>query len=164
MDWARSRGAVAAGLLLAGGLAWPHAARALTQVSGPVQIGPSSGDGDAQNRSATLSTVVTNQGELPDRLVNVACPGLGTANLLNGQVQPVTPGSPAGPGEPRNGLDLPGAVSDRATPVPVRIGLSQATQPMLAGTLLPCSLYFEHAGQRIVVFMLGAHDPASNEP
>ena len=133
------------------------AAEALTQVSGPVQIGPSSGDGDPQNHSATLSTTVVNQGQLPDRLINVGCPGYGEANLLNGHVQPV------GDVE-RNGLDLPGTVQGRATPVLVRIGLGHATAPMPAGTLLPCELFFEHAGQRIVVFTLGAHETETLEP
>ena len=151
MSWART--SIAALLLLAA----PMAAEALTQVSGPVQIGPSSGDGNAQNRSATLSTIVVNQGQLPDRLINVGCPGFGDANLLNGHVQPVG-------NVERNGLDLPGTIDGRATPVLVQIGLGHATAPMLAGTLVPCALYFEHAGQRIVVFTLGTREAQTLEP
>jgi copper(I)-binding protein len=138
-------------------LAIPVAARALTQASGPVQIGPSSGDGDVQNHSAALSTTVINYGGLPDRLINVACPGTGTASLANGHVQPVGNAQ-------RNGLDVPGSGSGKTVPVQVQISLTNAAQPMAAGALVPCSLYFEHAGQRIVVFTLGVHETATDEP
>ncbi len=150
MSWARSLTAV-------GLLALPVAGHALTQVSGPVQIEASRADGDDARHSATLTTTITNQGALPDRLINVACPGVGTVALLNGQPRQVGDAQ-------RNGLDLPGSVGGTVTPVAARFALSQATQPLLAGALIPCALYFQHAGQRIVVFALGAHEPASNEP
>ena len=151
MIW--SKATILAGLLLA----VPACADALTQVSGPVMIGPSRGDGDPQNHSATLTTIIANQGRLPDRLVNVVCPSAGTAHLLNGRVQPVG-------NVDRDGLDIPGSVDGKADPVTVQIGLSQATEPVVSGALVPCSLYFEHAGQRIVVFTLGAHEQATPEP
>ena len=150
MSWARSLTAVAL-------LSLPLAAHALTQVSGPLQIEASRAEGRDADHSATLSTTITNQGALPDRLINVACPGIGTVALLNGQMRTIDHVQ-------RNGLDLPGSIDGRTTPVAARFGLSQATQPMLAGALIPCALYFQHAGQRIVVFALGAHEPASDEP
>ena len=150
MNWARS-------LTAAGLLALPVAGHALTQVSGPVQIEASSADANDADHSATLSTTITNHGGLPDRLINVACPGVGTVALLNGQPRAVGDAQ-------RNGLDLPGSIGGNATPVAARFGLSHATQPLVAGALIPCALYFQHAGQRIVVFALGAHEPASNEP
>ena len=153
MGWSR----LTAALLPVALCALPGAASALTQVSGPVQIGPSAGSFDTQNHSATLSTMVTNQGGLPDRLMNITCPSVGDAHLLNGHVEPVD-------GVQRNGLDIPAAAPGRVTPVPVQISLTQARPPMVAGALVPCSLYFEHAGQRVVIFMLGEHEPASDEP
>ena len=150
MNWARSLTVLAL-------LSLPVAGHALTQVSGPVQIEASRADGNDADHSATLSTTITNRGALPDRLINVACPGVGTVALLNGQPRAVG-------GTQRNGLDLPGSVGGTATPVAARFALSQATQPLLAGALIPCALYFQHAGQRIVVFALGANEPASNEP
>ena len=157
MNWVLKASPTAMAALL---LALPVAGRALTQVSGPVQIGPSIGEGNDANHSATLSTTITNQGNLPDRLVNVACPGIGTVALLNGQVQPVAPGSSV----QRNGLDLPVSLDGHITPVPAQFSLTQATQPMIPGSLVSCALYFQHAGQRIVVFSLGTHEPAANEP
>ncbi len=148
---------LARSLTVAGLLALPVAGHALTQVSGPVQIEASVADGDDADHSATLSTTITNHGGLPDRLINVACPGVGTVALLNGQTR--TEGDTQ-----RNGLDLPGSVGGSATAVAARFGLSHATQPLAAGALIPCALYFQHAGQRIVVFALGAHEPAANEP
>ena len=144
-------------------LALPVAGHAITQVAGPVQIGPSSADGNEQNRSATLSTTITNQGGLPDRLVNVACPGIGNVALVNGQVQPVDPGAPGGTVQ-RNGLELPGALDRPAMPVQAQFNLTDATQPMRPGSLIPCALYFLHAGQRIVIFSLGTHGSVTDEP
>ena len=158
MNWVQAKArpiAMAASLL-----ALPVAGHALTQVAGPVQIGPSTGEGNDADHSATLTTTIANQGNLPDRLVNVACPGIGTVALLDGQVQPVAPGS----GVQRNGLDLPVSLDGHITPVQAQFRLSQATQPMIAGSLVSCALYFQHAGQRIVVFSLGTHEPAADEP
>ena len=151
MIWSKTT--MLAGLLLA----VPAGAYALTQVSGPVMIGPSRGDGNPQNHSATLTTMVANQGQLPDRLVNVVCPSAGDAHLLNGHVRQVG-------NVERNGLEIPGSVDGKANPVAVQIGLSRATEPVVPGALVPCSLYFQHAGQRIVVFTLGAHEQATPEP
>ena len=157
MNWVqvKARSALSAALL-----ALPVAGHALTQVAGPVQIGPSSGDGNDADHSAALSTTITNQGGLPDRLVNVACPGIGTVGLVNGHVQPVAPGSDV----QRNGLDLPPSLDGHVTAVQAQFSLTQATQPMVAGTLVSCALYFRHAGQRLVIFSLGTHETATNEP
>ena len=155
MNWASSS-LLAIPLLLA----LPEAGHALTRVSGPVQIGPSTATGDAQHNSATLATVITNRGALPDRLNNIACPGAGTASLLNGKVQPVDPGSNV----QRNGLELPGASNGQATPIQAQFSLTNPAEPITPGTLLPCALYFEHAGQRIVIFTVGVHETEANEP
>ncbi len=143
--------------LAVGACGLPMAALALTQPSGPITIGPSVANGDTRNHGANLSTMVTNQGDLPDRLINVSCPTAGNANLLNGHPGEIN-------GEQRNGLDIPAAFGGKATPVPVQIGLSNPRQPMTDGTMVPCSLFFQHGGQRIVVFMLGEHERASDEP
>ncbi len=156
MNWVRPIMLAAPLLLLAG------AGHALTQVSGPVQIGPSTADGHDQDHGATLSTTITNQGGLPDRLVNVACPGYGTVSLTNGHVQPVP--DLKREDVQRNGLDLPASLDGRATPVQAQFALSQATQPMVVGALIPCALYFQHAGQRVVVFSLGTHETSADIP
>ena len=153
MSWTRMT-ALAAAL---GASAVPLQAEALTQASGPVMIGPSVATGDAQNHSADLSTMVTNHGDLPDRLINVSCPTAGTANLLNGHVETID-------GQQRNGLDIPAALGAQVTPVQVQISLTKADQPVASGALIPCSLYFRHAGQRIIVFMVGEHEQAADEP
>ncbi len=157
MNWSRRipSGLTTSMALLTAALALPVAGHALTQVSGPLQVGPSNADGNDQNHSAVLSTTLTNQGGLPDRLVNVACPGIGTAALVNGQVRQVGDVQ-------RNGLDLPASLDGRATPVQAQFNLTDATQPMTRGSLIPCALYFQHAGQRIVVFSLGTHETATN--
>lgn len=162
MNWVqvKARSVVSAALLALPVVVLPVVGQALTQVAGPVQIGPSSGDGNDADHSAALSTTITNQGGLPDRLVNVACPGIGTIGLANGHVQPVAPGSDV----QRNGLDLPPSLDGHVAPVQAQFSLSHATQPMVAGTLVSCALYFQHAGQRIVIFSLGAHEAATNEP
>ena len=161
MNWARiaARSLVPAVLLLA----VPVAGHALSQVAGPVQIGPSSADGNDPNHSATLSTTLTNRGGLADRLVNVACPGTGKVVLANGRVEPVDPNHSGGTVQ-RNGLELPGTLDGPATPVEARFNLTDATGPMLPGSLIPCALYFLHAGQRVVVFSLGVHEQAVDEP
>ena len=153
MSWARS-------LLAAPLMVLPVAGHALTQVPGPLQIGPSIADGNAQTHSASLATTLTNQGDVADRLINVACPGTGTVGLTNGHVQPVGPGSSV----QRNGLDIPAAALGRPTPVQARFDLTDATLPMLPGTLVSCVLWFQHAGQRIVIFPLGVHEGPTNEP
>lgn len=159
MNWSRrtARGHRTALALLTAALALPVAGHALTQVSGPLQVGPSSADGNEQNHSASLSTTLTNQGGLPDRLVNVACPGIGAVALVNGQMRQVGDVQ-------RNGLDLPASLDGKATPVQAQFNITNATQPMTMGSLIPCALYFQHAGQRIVVFSLGTHETATNEP
>nr|WP_321983428.1 hypothetical protein [uncultured Lichenicoccus sp.] len=130
---------------------------AMTQVSGPLQIGPSHGDGDDQDHAAQLSTTITNQGSLPDRLINATCPGTGHMALLNGSLRQFPNGE-------FNGLDIPASTDGRTQPVQAEFSLTQATQPMLRGALVPCSLSFAHGGQRIVVFTLGIQESQTNEP
>ena len=163
MNWVRivSSAFVAGPIVLAAAIDFmPAAGHALTQPAGLLQIGPSNADGNEQNHSAILTTTITNQSDLPDRLINVACPGTGTAGLVNGHLKPLTPGSDV----QRNGLDIPGSLDGRAAPVVAQFNLSNATQPMTPATLIPCALYFQRAGQRIVVFSLGVHEQATSEP
>ncbi|WP_428375777.1 hypothetical protein [Lichenicoccus sp.] len=131
--------------------------QAMTQVAGPLQIGPSRGDGDDQDHAAQLSTTITNQGSLPDRLINAACPGSGHMALLNGSLRQFPNGQ-------FNGLDIPASTDGRYQPVQAEFSLTQATQEMVRGTLVPCSLSFAHGGQRIVVFTLGVQESQTNEP
>lgn len=133
------------------------AGHAMTQVSGPLQIGPSHGDGDDQDHAAQLSTMITNQGMLPDRLINATCPGSGHMALLNGHVRQFPNGQ-------FNGLDIPASIDGRYQPVQAEFSLTQATQPMTSGALVPCALSFAHGGQRIVVFTLGVQESQTNEP
>jgi len=199
--WRRSRMRLASpfpvllAATLAGGLAAPRTAQAMPQVAGPISIEASRGDGDVQNGSAILTTTITNQSSLPDRLVRATCPGYGGLSLANpppgqppGQpaaqpaaqpvaqptVQPTAqPGQPLGqpsaqpagelPGQPP-GIELPGAVAGRGTPVQVQFRLTGATQSVAAGSLVPCALYFARDGERIVIFSLGAREPLASEP
>ncbi len=130
---------------------------AITQVAGPLMIGPSHGDGDDQDHAAQLSTTITNQGGLPDRLINATCPGTGHMALLNGSLRQFPNGQ-------FNGLDIPASSDGRYQPVQAEFSLTQATQPMVRGALVPCALSFAHGGQRIVVFTLGVQESQTNEP
>ncbi|TLU73809.1 copper chaperone PCu(A)C [Lichenicoccus roseus] len=144
----------AAAVLLLGASEPGHA---MTQVSGPIQIGPSQGDPDDQDHAAQLSTTITNQGTLPDRLINAACPGSGHVALLNGSMRQYPNGQ-------YNGLDIPAATGGQYQPVQAQFSLTQATQPMVRGALVPCTVSFEHGGQRIIVFSIGIKETQTDEP
>ncbi|MCQ8240460.1 hypothetical protein [Rhizosaccharibacter radicis] len=171
--------AMLAGMLAGTGLlAAPMAARALSQVAGPVQVGPSAATGDENRHSARMSTLITNFGGLPDRLINLSCPNADSVTLLNGSLHDRTM-SPtldqqaaarqeeaANPDHTRqNGLDIPAALRGRpATPVTAQIALAGARVPVTDGALVPCSLFFAHAGQRVVVFEMGTSADQTLEP
>lgn len=172
-----SRGIATLAVVLAA-LAAVGPARAVNQVSGPVQIGPSWGQGDPAHSSALLDTRIINLGGAPDRLIRVECPAIGHVALRNGtlhrDIQEATLSqqqavqarqqNPNLSQAPQNGLDLPASLHGKPQPVTAQFDLTSATQPMTDGVLVPCSLYFAHAGQRIVIFTIGESPSPTDEP
>jgi hypothetical protein len=172
-----SRDFTAAAVLLVA-LAGAGPARALSQVSGPVQIGPSWGQGDPARSAALLSTRIINLGGSPDRLIRVDCPMIGQVALRNGtlhrdiqeptlaqqQAVQARQQNPAVSHPPQNGLDLPPSLHGKSVPVTAQFDLTSATAPVTDGALVPCSLYFSHAGQRIVIFTIGETPSPTDEP
>ncbi len=170
------RGAAAMLLLLS--TAPGTRAGAAGQVAGVVQIGPSWAQADPAHSSARLSTIIANHGEMADRLIRVACPTAGQVALRNGTLHedvqaPTTDQQraaiarrhdPNGDHTPQNGLDLPPALHDKIQPLTAEFDLSQARQPLTDGALIPCSVYFAHAGQRIVIFTIGEQPTPTDEP
>lgn len=146
-------------------------AHAAGEVAGPIEIGPSWGEADAGHSTAILHTSLRNQGDLADRLIRVECPASGHVALQGGTVhQDVMAPNPsqAQLGAQRygsqNGLDVPPATDGRAQAVQAGFTLTDARQPLTEGAHVPCSLYFAHDGQRIVVFTLGARPTPTPEP
>ena len=131
---------------------------ALTQVPGPIRIGPSWAQGDENDHSAALYTTIINRGVLADRLSGGACPGFGNLALVG--VDPATEGNRP---QDQGVLLAPGATATLA-PAGPHFTLTDATRPMSAGQLIPCALSFVHSGQRIVVFSIGAPGPRTLEP
>ncbi len=131
---------------------------ALTQVPGPIRIGPSWAQGNENDRSAGLYTTIINRGVLPDRLSGGACPGYGHVALVG--VDPSTEGS-----RPQDkGVFLPPGSTETLRPSGPHFALTDATRPMSTGQLIPCALSFVHSGQRLVVFAVGAAEPQTFEP
>ena len=64
----------------------------------------------------------------------------------------------------QNGLDIPPSLDGTAQTVPAEFDLSRAQLPVTNGVVVPCSLYFAHAGQRVVVFTIGGPDTPTAEP
>ena len=173
-------GMSAAGLTLLAGLAGvttpAHAVAG--QVSGPMQVGPSWGQGDPQHSSALLSTIIVNHGDLPDRLIRVDCPAFGQVRLRNGtphqdvaappldqqQAAVVQERDPTGNHPVQNGLDLLPDLHNQLHPVTAQFDLTQATQPVTDGALIPCAVYFAHAGEQIVMFTIGEQPKPTDEP
>lgn len=151
---------------------------AMAPVAGPLQIGPSGAQADAQHSTALLSTTIVNRGRLPDRLIRVDCPASGHAALRNAtmhdDIQSPTldqqqaalhqKQDPSAPRPRQAGLDIPQALNDQVQPVLAQIDLTQATQPLNPGALVPCSLSFAHSGQRIVIFGIGVAAQPTPEP
>lgn len=148
------------------------------QVSGPMQVGPSWGQGDPQHSRALLSTVIVNHGNLPDRLIRVDCPAFGQVALQNGtahrdvaaptldqqQAAAAQARAPDGDRPVQNGLDLPPSLHDQLHPVTARFDLTQATRPVTDGALVPCAVYFAHAGEQLVMFTIGEQPTPTSEP
>lgn len=131
---------------------------ALTQVPGPLRIGPSWGTLDGANHSASLFTTVINRGVLFDRLAGGSCPGYGDASLAG--LDPATQGN-----RPQDrGLGLPPGTTAQLSPNGPHMVLANAPASLAAGALVPCTLDFVHSGQRIVIFTIGAAPPRTDEP
>jgi len=153
-------------------------AHAIGPVAGPVQVGPSWAQADPAHSSAVLNTIIANHGSLADRLIRVECPTAGQVGLRNGtlhqdvqvptldqqQAALAKSQDPNAQHTPQNGLDLPPALHEKIQPVTAVFDLRQATQPLTDGALIACSLYFAHAGQRIVVFTIGEQPTPTDEP
>ena len=168
MNWNKAaRSAVLASLLL--GAAAP--AGAAVQVPGPMQVGPSWAQADPARASALLSTIIVNHGALADRLIRVECPASGqvalrTASLHDDIATPTPSQQRAAEAltRPQNGLDLPPALHGRFHPVTALIDLTQATQPLADGALVPCTITFAHGGEQIVIFSVGEQPHPTMEP
>lgn len=168
MNWseAGSRAVLACGLL---GAVAP--ARAAVQVPGPMQVGPSWAQADPAHASALLSTVIVNHGTLADRLIRVECPASGRVALRNATLHDdiATP-TPSQQREAQavthtqNGLDMPAALHGQLHPVTALIDLTQATQPLADGALVPCTITFAHSGEQVVIFSVGEQPNPTTEP
>ena len=146
-------------------------ARAAVQVPGPMQVGPSWAQADAAHATALLSTVIVNHGALPDRLIRVECPASGHVALRNGTLHDdiATPtASQQAEAEAttrtQNGLDTPPALHGQPHPVTALIDLTQATQPLTDGALVPCTVTFAHSGEQVVIFTVGEQPTPTDEP
>ena len=137
-------------------------ALAITQVPGPIEIGPSWGRVDAANHAASLYTTMVNHGVLTDRLTGGTCFGFGGVTLSD--LDQATQG---GDPDAKGVLLAPGATAT-LKPDAAHLDLSNAdanTSNALAdGALVSCTLDFVHSGQRLVVFRIGAPEPATAEP
>ncbi len=153
-------------LALAAASAGPVLAAEL--VSGPIQIGPSWGQGDPAHSAAVLDTVLVNHGDIPDRLIRVDCPVSGHATLRNGtlhnDVQTPNLAGPQPAQVPQNGLDLPAGLHGAVHPVTAVFDLAQANQPLTDGMQVPCTVGFAHGGERIVIFTIGETPHPTDEP
>ena len=139
-------------LLMTGG-----PAAAITQVPGPIEIGPSWGKVEGNGR-IDLYTRIANQGVLADRLVGGSCSGFGSTSLagLNPQTQANQPDE--------KGVFIPPGRTVTLTPDGPYLAVTDAQDPVKDGALVPCTLDFVHSGQRIVIFRIGPPEPAVDEP
>ncbi len=169
-SWAVGSGVGLVALLC--GLSWIAVpARAAVQVPGPMQVGPSWAQADATRATALLSTVIVNHGTLADRLIRVECPASGHVALRNATLHDdiATP-TPSQQHEAeattrsQNGLDLPPALHGQLHPVTALIDLTQATQPLSDGALVPCTVTFAHSGEQILIFTVGEQPTPTSEP
>jgi len=155
--------------LIAGLLAVAGVAHAAGPVAGPIEVGPSAAAGNPQQSAARLDTTLTNYGAKPDRLIRADCPAVGQIALRNGSQhgnaeEGTVQGQMAGQNQQQYGLDVPATLDGKPQPVRASFDLTNATQPVTPGALLPCALYFAHSGERVVVFDVGAHEEATREP
>ena len=146
-------------------------AHAADQAAGPIQVGPSWAQADAAHSTAVLSTIIANQGPMADRLIRIECPASGHAALRNGTLHrdvqtPILSQErqAQATNATQNGLDLPPALHGTPHPVNALIDLTQATQPLTDGALVPCTVTFAHAGEQIVMFTVGEQPAPTSEP
>ncbi len=132
-------------------------AHALSQVPGPIEIGPSWGQLEPDH-SASLYTTIVNHGVLADRLTGGACSGFGNATLAG--LDQATQGDAA---QEKGVLVGPGATA-RLQPHFAHLALADADRATDPGALISCTLSFVHSGQRIVIFRMAAPGPATPEP
>lgn len=131
---------------------------ALTQVPGPIVIGPSWGSLGDDGRSGALYTTIVNRGVLPDRLAGIACPGYG--DVSEADLPPSTQGA-----RPQDkGVLIPRGGKAVLGPEGAHIALSNIRTPLHDGALVPCTLSFVRSGERLVVFTIGQPGPAVDEP
>jgi copper(I)-binding protein len=137
-------------------------ALAITQVPGPIEIGPSWGRADTADHTATLFTTLVNHGVLADRLTGGTCFGFGGVTLSG--LDRTTQGDNQ---DAKGVLLAPGATATLG-PDAAHLALSDAdantAQALADGDLVSCTLDFVHSGQRLVVFRIGAPEPATLEP
>ena len=131
---------------------------ALTQVPGPIRIGPSWGQSDENDHSASLYTTVINRGVLADRLAGGACPGFGQVSLVG--LDAATQGSRP---QDRGVFLAPGASATLSANGP-HLTIANAQRSVADGSLIACTLDFVHSGQRIVVFAIGPEPGRTDEP
>ncbi|MBB3174332.1 copper(I)-binding protein [Endobacter medicaginis] len=140
---------------------YPAPARASTMAVAPLYVGPAWGDANPQARTATLHVRIDNTGTVPDRLVRINCAPIGQAALLDGIVRQVD-------GVQQNGLDIPGRTpgsdADLASAAQADISLTGLQSHLAPGMTVSCTLGFLNAGERLVVFSLGAPGNPVNEP
>ncbi len=144
---------LAASLLLAAAPAW-----ALSQVPGPIEIGPSWGAADTASHAASLYTTIINRGVLADRLVGGHCAGFGDVSLAG--LEPATQGDSAD----EKGVLIPAGATARLSPDAAHLALANADRASAPGALISCTLNFVHSGQRLVIFRIGGAGPAVQEP
>ncbi len=133
-------------------------ARALSQVPGPIEIGPSWGTVDPASHAASLYTTIINRGVLTDRLTGGTCSGFGDATLA------VLDAATQGNSPDEKGVLIPPGGTAKLEPAAAHLALSNADRASGPGALVSCTLDFVHSGQRIVIFRMGQPGPAIQEP
>lgn len=148
MNWRRGLLVVAAAFPL----------MAISQVPGPIEVGPSWGSVGSDGRSASLFTTISNHGVLADRLAGIDCPGWG--RVATEGLDPATQGD-----RPQDkGVLVPQGGRAVLAPGGAHVTLADAPRPIGNGTLVACTLHFIRSGERLVVFTIGAPGPAVVEP
>lgn len=148
---------------------YPVPAQGSTMATAPLYTGPAWGDANPQAQTATLHVRLDNTGAVPDRLVRINCAPIGQAALLNGIVRQVD-------GVQQNGLDIParppGSEADATEQaqgqiqgqVQADISLTGLQTRLAPGMTVSCTVGFLNAGERLVVFSLGAPGAPVTEP
>lgn len=131
---------------------------ALSQVPGPIDVGPSWAAADDRAHSGSLYVRLANRGVLTDRLTAAHCPAFGHVELAG--LDPATQGDK---GAEQGVLLAPGSIVTLDAGGPHFVG-TDATRPLQAGGLISCTLSFVRSGERIVVFGIGPEGRVTDEP